>query len=74
MEQKPSLGRVVHYVATNGEHMAADICGIPDNAEGKADVHLFVKDPFFKTTYFVMNTPFEQTGQYVGTWHWPERV
>lgn len=72
--QQPSIGRVVHFVATNGAHVPADICGIPVISEGEQPVHLFVKDPYIQRAYFEMHVSHDPTGQLVGSWHWPERV
>lgn len=69
--QQPSIGRVVHFVATNGAHVPADICGISGDEQ---NVHLFVKDPYIQAAYFEMNVSHDPMGSVVGTWHWPERV
>ena len=80
-EQVPSIGRVVHFVATNGAHVPADICAVnvsvevfggPDLAQHRVD--LFVKDSTMRRAYFEYGVPMEATGHAVGSWHWPEYV
>lgn len=84
MDQKPTLGRIVHYVSfgtPNGEyqpeHRAAVITKViekDDNGndlQGKA-VALCVMNPtglFFNEV--VLQDEEDKKG---GTWHWPERV
>lgn len=73
-ENKPSVGRIVHYVSygTPGgeykpEHRAAIITGVIDDN----NVQLCVLNPsgiFFHDCTYDGNT---KTG---GTWHWPERI
>lgn len=69
-EQVPSIGRVVHYVATNGAHVPADVCGVFEDGS----VNLFVKDSTAERAYFTYSVPQEPTGAAVGSWHWPEYV
>lgn len=85
MEQKPSVGRVVHYVSygtPGGEYTsqcrAAIITGVPetdlpvitdDGAVVQCD--LAVLNP---TGMFFNRCPQSETDQRGGTWHWPERV
>jgi hypothetical protein len=68
--QTPSIGRVVHYVATNGAHVPADICGVFEDGT----VNLFVKDSTQRAAYFTYSVPFEPTGTAPGSCHWPEYV
>jgi hypothetical protein len=68
--QTPSVGRVVHYVATNGAHVPADICGVFEDES----VNLFVKDSTTSTARFEYSVPEDPTGQAPGSWHWPEYV
>jgi hypothetical protein len=76
MMQKPSIGRIVHYVAygtPSGEYQstarAAMITEVdePDNPESK--VGLVVLNP--TGLFFNQHVPYGQGG---GHWHWPERV
>lgn len=69
-EQVPSVGRVVHYVATNGACIPADVCAV--HADGL--VTLFVKDSTTERTYFAYRIPMDSTAAMIGCWHWPERV
>ncbi len=70
-DQVPSIGRVVHFVATNGVHVPADICGV---LEAFDTVNLFVKDSTTDRTYFERGVSFDPDGVAVGSWHWPERI
>ncbi len=74
--QKPSIGRVVHYVAygtPGGEYPSTERAAIitevdePDNPESK--VGLAVLNP--TGLFFNQHVPFGVDG---GCWHWPERV
>lgn len=77
MSQKPSIGRIVHYVAygtPGGEfqpaHRAAIITEVHFGSMDKV-VSLAVLNPtgmFFNPT--VVHDEEEKRG---GTWHWPER-
>lgn len=80
MEQKPSVGRVVHYVSygtPGGEYTsqcrAAMVAGVVDQpAEGFAvEVDLCVINP---TGLFFNRCHQDETDKRGGTWHWPERV
>lgn len=64
--QKPSLGRIVHYTDSNHISCAAMITAV--NADG--DVSLTVFPPGM-SSYPVMHST---QGEGVSTWHWPERV
>lgn len=84
-QQKPSVGRVVHYVAygTPGGEFPSGVCraatitevGIPLGDKSQSD-------PDERCSIFVMNPSgvfFNQgirhdEGKAPGTWHWPERV
>jgi len=68
--QSPSVGRVVHYVATNGAHVPADVCGIFEDGT----VNLFVKDSTTQRAFFTYSVPMDADGIAVGSWHWPEYV
>lgn len=79
--QKPSVGRIVHYVSYGTpkgeykpEHRAAIITGIPgmQPSDMKEYVSLCVLNPggmFFNE--LVAQDEDQKAG---GTWHWPERV
>lgn len=70
-EQVPSIGRMVHYVATNGRHVPADICEC--DAEDPKWCDLFVKDSATHRADFVYNVPYSELAEPC-TWHWPEYV
>lgn len=72
-EQKPSVGRIVHYVGKGGACTAATVTEVDDE---QSLVGLFVTAP---TTAYLL--PLAEGGaiadhdeQKPGTWHWPERV
>jgi hypothetical protein len=82
VEQKPSVGRVVHYVSygtPGGEHTsqcrAAIITAVRDNEpvpeHGVPYVDLCVLNP---TGQFFSQSLGYSEGHEGGTWHWPERV
>lgn len=68
----PSLGRIVHFVDTDGEHHAAIISHVPERLADDLGVNLTVFWPQGPraTEYFV---PFSKGGTAIATWHWPER-
>ena len=76
MEQKPSVGRIVHYQSygsPGGEYKSEPRAAIITGVVNDTTVHLFVMNPegifLNKNCYFDGNeTP---KG---GTWHWPPRV
>jgi hypothetical protein len=68
-DQFPSIGRIVHYVGTNGKHYPADICAV----RRKNMVDLFVKDSTRRVAEFEYEVLYS-TGHEPGTWHWPEYV
>jgi len=80
MDQKPSVGRIVHYRALGsadgkfpvGECRAAVITAVlfgENNQPG--DVSLCVLNPTGMYFNAVVNYSETEKG---GTWHWPERV
>lgn len=79
MEQKPSVGRIVHYVShgtPGGEYTsqcrAAIVTEVWGDGTGdlEAMVNLAVLNP---TGMFFNNSTYDATGSRGGTWHWPER-
>lgn len=81
-EQKPSVGRTVHYVAygTPGGEFPSGVCrcafitevsdgGVGDVVEA---VGVMVANP--SGLFFNRNIPHDETGKAPGSWHWPERV
>lgn len=83
MEQKLSIGRVVHYVLKNGTHRPAVVVQVwnSDCANLKVDLDGYNDknedlpcsriDPM--TAWATSVCP-DSTGEKPGTWHWPERV
>lgn len=72
-EQKPSVGRIVHYVGKGGACTAATVTEVDEQGHL---VGLFVTGPSA-----VHLLPLDEGGamadhdeQKPGTWHWPERV
>lgn len=85
MDQKPSVGRIVHYKAVGSEENQFSVVQcraaiITGHDEQRVVVALCVFDP--ERMYFCQNVPQDQPVQdpqgHVdtkgGTWHWPERV
>jgi hypothetical protein len=78
-EQKPSVGRIVHYVSygtPGGEYTsqcrAAIVAGVPEALNpGTAMLDLAVLNP---TGMFFNRCPQDEGGKAGGSWHWPERV
>lgn len=73
---KPSIGRIVHYVSygtPGGEYQkacrAAVITGL---YEGSSEVALAVLNP--TGMFFHQGVMLDATENQGGTWHWPERV
>ncbi len=84
VDQVPSIGRVVHYVAygTPGREFPAGVCraavitevGVPlGGSEPDPDQHVgvMVANP---TGLFFNRGIKHDEGRAPGTWHWPERV
>lgn len=74
MEQKPSIGRVVHYhwEDSSGLYCRAAIITEVKNTVS-TDVSLAVMFPHGQAFYEDVEFDDNQ-GRKPGTWHWPERV
>lgn len=78
MDQKPSIGRVVHYVAygTPGGEFPAGVCraAIITEVVSAVSTHvgLFIMNP--TGLFFPSGVPYDDEGKKPGSWHWPERV
>lgn len=73
-QQRPSVGRIVHYSAYNGVCLAALITGL--SADGTAHLAVFTSLPNVNGVpsggiqfHFGVGE-----GLAPGRWHWPERV
>lgn len=80
MEQKPSIGRVVHYQAhgsPDGTHKseprAAIITGTYKDPTGEVDYHK-VDVAVFNPSGMFFNQGCLFDGEKGGTWRWPPRV
>lgn len=68
-DQVPSVGRIVHFVATNGKHCAAIITDV-----SAADVvTLFIMDPILNLAGFMYGVLLDPDATTTLSWHWPER-
>jgi hypothetical protein len=78
MEQAPSIGRIVHYVLTEGTHKGEHRPAIVLRCEEqKIDVHVFtlgIHDGIDANPLIVFSVYFDSTGTVPRSWHWPERV
>jgi hypothetical protein len=84
MDQKPSVGQIVHYVSygtPNGEYTsqcrAAIVAGVPgpedpDSRNTANPIDLVVLNP--TGMFFNRCTQDENDDKLGGTWHWPERI
>lgn len=78
MDQKPSVGRVVHYVSfgtPGGEYPSvcrAAVITEADSEPGVTAVGLAVLNP--TGMFFNRDVKQSEGGHEGGTWHWPERV
>jgi hypothetical protein len=68
-EQKPSVGRVVHYVRLDAECLAAMVT----ETYGDSDA---VGLAVFGSTgiWFDRTVLHDETGKSIRSWHWPERT
>lgn len=68
MEQKPSIGRIVHFVNGSGEHNAAIVVDVYDG--GVVHLNVFRR---FGGSGFVTCVIYSSEMKPC-TWHWPERI
>lgn len=71
-------GRITHYVAYNGRHLAAIITGVVDTLAGTANLVVFtdmrnVNGEQSGGVQFHFNVPHSDEPT-PGHWHWPERA
>lgn len=76
-------GRVVHFVMPDGRHRAAIITEVVSPGTGHCGLSVFLApdDPeqhvaTFPQPQMVMPVRafYGESGEHVGTWHWPERA
>jgi hypothetical protein len=80
-DQRPSVGRIVHYVSygtPGGEYdstcRAAIIAGLPDPEYTDSLVELTDLAVLNPTGLFFNRCRHDEDAKSGGTWHWPERV
>lgn len=78
-EQKPSIGRIVHYVLDSGRHLPAIITDVQNNGKESSSVNLYIFwDANVPKRYDLergaVECQYNDTGVQPQTWHWPERV
>lgn len=74
MEQKPSVGRTVHYVSygtPGGEYTSQCRAAIITEVWSDSQVNLAVLNP---SGMFFNSADHDESSHEGGTWHWPERV
>jgi hypothetical protein len=79
LNQKPSVGRAVHYVARgSADGKFPSVCRAADITEIQDDetVGLMVKNPtgLFFHSIEAGGCVHDESSHLGGTWHWPERV
>lgn len=68
-------GRNVHYVDTEGEHLAAIVSGIQGTREPDYRVRLHVLIPYVARQPIEMQiAPYDPSGVAPGSWHFIERA
>jgi hypothetical protein len=73
MEQKPSIGRIVHYTAygtPGGEFKSKPRAAVITDVETDTKVHVCVLNP---TGIFFNAVEYDPDGK-PGTWRWPPRT
>ena len=73
MEQKPSIGRIMHYVSygtPKGEYKSRCVAAIITDVENnKVRLKIFNPDGDFNSPWLE-----ESKDNMPGSWHWPERI
>ena len=77
MDQKPSIGRIVHYVLPSpakyaGEHRPAIITRVWSDT--CVNLHVFEDFDDGELESLPTSVTFEALGKAERSWHWPERV
>lgn len=63
-----AVGRIVHYVDSEGEHKAAIVTAVHDEQSVNLQVFGQTEDPFPKCILY------SESGVLPRSWHWPERA
>lgn len=67
--ERVTVGRSVHFVDNNGDHLAATVCWVyPETGTVNLTVHS--REGLVSSRGSV---PFDQKGEQPTSWHWPER-
>lgn len=69
-EQKPSVGRIVHYVSTATGNPVCRAAIVTEVRDQRISVQVFLPDAAFPDP----NVAHSETSHEGGTWHWPEVV
>lgn len=73
MDQKPSIGRIVHFVGDrDATHIAALITGV--NEDNTVNLTLFGPNGGMGFRFNVKENQGIETPISLNSWHWPERV
>ena len=80
--QAPTVGRVVHFVATDGTHCAAHVLGLDNSTNGVIELGVMFprrlspmvieRGDTASSEFEHINAPYSKEPK-PGTWHWPER-
>jgi hypothetical protein len=72
-KQKPTVGRIVHFVNSSGHHWPAVIQRVWSDI--LIDLTVFTGDPFMPIVVQAQRLFHEDgTDNVPWTWHWPERI
>jgi hypothetical protein len=65
---RPTIGRIVHYVASAGAHWPAIITRVWPNET--VNLHVLADG---RAAFHYTSAPHDETGNAISSWHWPER-
>jgi hypothetical protein len=72
--ERPSIGRIVHFVSSNRVHHASIVTDVRRVMSGEEEVDLAVFTSGEDGCVSETGVLEDQKGQVVGSWHWPERI